>query len=89
MVWGKQLSILLESQQHISLPVECPAQVNGGAIGSRFALWQLAQGTFKMDEAMLLGRPRDANCCQQVTQSDSCPHRVANGSGTPIESLLA
>ena len=42
-----------------------------------------------MDEAMLFRRPRDSNRCQQVTQADSCPHGVPDGSGSPIESLLA
>ena len=89
MVRGKRLSVLLESKQHISLPVKRPAQINGSAIGSRFPLRQLTQRTFEMDEAMLFRGPCDANRCQQVAQADSCPHGVSNGSGSPIESLLA
>ena len=63
MVRGKELSILLESKQHVSLPVKRPAQINGSAIGSCLALRQLTQRAFEMDEAMLLGRPRNANRC--------------------------
>ena len=84
-VWGQQLSILLESKQHVSLPVKGPASINGSSVRACLSLRQFTQGTLKMNETVLPGRPVDAHCCQQITKSNSRPNRVAYSTRTPVK----
>ena len=85
MVWRQELAILLESQKHIPLSVQRPAHVNGSSVGARLTLRQFAQRAFKMNKTMLLRRPSDAHCRQQITKPNSCPNRVANSTSAPVK----
>mmetsp|Transcript_49636 Transcript_49636/g.89321 ORF Transcript_49636/g.89321 Transcript_49636/m.89321 type:complete len:217 (+) Transcript_49636:1695-2345(+) len=85
MVWRQGLAILLEGKKDIALPIQSPAHVNGCSVRASLALRQLTKRALEVNETVLLGGPGDPELVQELAESHPCPHRVAHGSRTPVE----
>ena len=85
MVRSEELAILLEGEEHVTLPIQRPADVNGGAVGAGLSLRELTQGALEVHEAMLFGRLGDAEVPQEIAQPHTSPHGVAHGTCAPVE----
>mmetsp|Transcript_26378 Transcript_26378/g.42258 ORF Transcript_26378/g.42258 Transcript_26378/m.42258 type:complete len:203 (+) Transcript_26378:384-992(+) len=85
MVGRQKLSVLLVGQDHVALPIQGPADIDGSAVGTCLPLRQLTLGTLEVHESVLLRSLCNTQLREQLGKPNSGPHAVAHGCAAPVE----